>query len=800
MADDKQKIGIYICKCGLNIAGVIDTEAVAEYGKDLENVAVSVSPTYSCSDTGQANMIKDIKEKSLDKVVIAACSPNLHEKTFRNMVSEAGLNPYQFEMANIREHCSWVHNRESEKATEKAKDLVEMAVAKARLIEPLPSIKVPVERRTLVVGGGVSGMQTALDLGNMGYEVVLVERLPTIGGRMAQLDKTFPTMDCSICIEGPMMSNVGKHENITLLTYHELKEVEGFIGNFTATIVSKPRYVDIESCNGCGDCYEVCPVKVKSEWDEGMGVRGAIYKLLPQSVPDKATLDKKSCIDCKLCESVCEPNAIRFDEKETEFKMKFGTVILSTGYDIYDPTEKNDYHYLDFPNVITGLELERIMNASGPTLGHIIRPSDSKVPKKIGFILCVGTRDKGDENYCSGGVCCMYSIKLASMLKEKYPENEVYLFYIDIRAYGKGFEEMYTRARKNGIKFIKGKPGEITEDPKTKNLTVVVEDTLAGAVEEINFDMVVLSTGMEPKKDALQVARKFKISRSSEGFFLEKHPKLAPIETATDGIYLAGACQGSKDVPSSVVQARAAATAAAIVMSAGEITLGADIAYSITENCIGCSKCVKSCPYGAWELIEVDGKDSKKKKKSKLTSALCKGCGICAAECPTAAIEMKHFTDAQIQAQIDTALKNNPENKILGILCNWCSYGGADTAGTARMQYPPNLRIVRVMCTGRVDKKFVDRAFDLGAGMVLIAGCHPGDCHYISGNQHMEKREKLIRKMLDKKGVSQDRFRLEWVSASEGSKFQRIAIEMAEKLGKYNHKQVEVEKISETSH
>lgn len=794
----KQKVGVYVCKCGLNIAGVIDTEAVAEYAKGLENVDVSISPKYTCSDAAQADIIKEIKEKKLDKVVIAACSPNLHEKTFRKMVAEAGLNPYQFEMANIREHCSWVHYREPEKATEKAKDLVKMAVGKARLIEPLPSIKVPVERRALVVGGGIAGMQAALDLGNLGYEVVLVERLPTIGGRMAQLDKTFPTMDCSICIEGPMMSEVGKHEKITMLTYHELKKIDGFVGNFTATIAKKPRYVDVEACNGCGDCYDVCPVKLPSEWEEGFGVRGAIYRMLPQSVPNKATMDKNACIDCKLCEAVCEPRAIRFDDKEEEFQMKFGTVIVSTGYDIYDPTEKNDYHYLDYPNVITGLELERLMNASGPTLGHVIRPSDGKEPKRIGFILCVGTRDRGDESYCSGGVCCMYSIKLASMFKEKHPEAELYLFYIDIRAYGKGFEEMYTRARNNGIKFIRGKPGEISQDDGTKNLKVVVENSLAGVVDEIELDMAVLSTGIVPKTDALDVARTFKISRSGEGFFLEKHPKLAPVDTPTDGIYLAGACQGPKDVPTSVVQARAAATAAASVMSAGEITLGGDIAYHFPEKCIGCSRCVKACPYGAWEMIEVEV-EGEKKKRSKLTSALCKGCGTCAAECPTAAIEMKHFTDAQVLAQIEAALDEDPGKKVLGILCNWCSYGGADTAGTARMQYPTNLRIVRVMCTGRVDKKFIERAFDLGAGMVLVAGCHPGDCHYISGNSHMAKREKLIRKMLEKKSIAQERFRLEWISASEGAKFQKVATELAEILGKFSTPKAEVAEAGDSA-
>jgi len=791
LTEKKEKIGVYVCKCGLNIAGVIDTEEVAKFASKLDNVEISVSPKYSCSDDSQAEMIKEIKEKGLNRVVIAACSPNLHEKTFRKMVAEAGLNPYLFEMANIREHCSWVHAYDPDAATEKAKDLVRMAVAKARLLESLPSIKVPVEKRALVVGGGVAGMQAALDLGNMGYDVVLVERLPTIGGRMAQLDKTFPTMDCSICIEGPMMSEVGKHEKITLLTYHELKKVEGFVGNFVATIVKKPRYVDVEACNGCGDCYEVCPVKVPSEWEEGLGVRGAIYRLLPQSVPNKATIDKDACINCNLCEAVCEPRAIRHDEVEEEFKMKFGTIIVATGFDTHDPKEQNDYHYLDYSNVITGMELERLMNAAGPTSGHVVRPSDGKEPKSLGYILCVGTRDRGDESYCSGGVCCMYSIKQASMLKEKHPDMDIYIFYIDIRAYGKGFEEMYTRARNKGIKFIRGKPGEITEVPGSKNLKVVVENSLAGEVDEIELDMVVLATGLEPKKDAVQVAQTFKISRSAEGFFMEKHPKLAPVDTPTDGIFLAGACQGPKDVPTAVVQARAAATAAASVMAAGEITLGGDIAYHYTEKCIGCGKCVKACPYGAWEMVEVEV-DGKTKKRSKITTILCKGCGTCAAECPVSAIEMKHFTDAQIQAQIDAALAEEPENKVLGILCNWCSYGGADTAGTARLQYPVNLRIVRVMCTGRVDKSFIKRAFELGAGMVLVAGCHPGDCHYITGNKHMAKREKIIRRMLDKMGVSQDRFRLEWISASEGTKFQSVVTEMAEKLQELQKEKIAV--------
>ncbi len=775
------RIGVYVCACGLNIGAVVDVVAVAEYAATLPDVTYATWSKYTCSDLRQEEIIEDIKKHNLTRVVVGSCSPRLHEPTFRRTVEKAGLNQYLFEMASLREHCSWVHHWEPEKATEKAKDLIRTVVAKARLLEPLDTKEVPVTNRAVVLGGGVAGIRASLDLADMGIPVHLVERSPSIGGVMAALDKTYPTLDCSICIEGPLMSDAGKHPNITLHTWAELTKVEGFVGSFQVTITEKARGINTSLCNGCGACFEVCPIQVPNEFDLGLGMRGAIYKPFPQVVPNLATRDLEHCIECGLCALVCEPNAVDFNSQEREINLDVGSIVVATGYKTYIP-KKNEFHYDDYENVITTLEWERITNASGPTDGHVVRLSDGEEPHRVAFIQCIGTRDRGADSYCSGGVCCMYTLKNAMYLKEKHPEDEIFVFYIDQRTPGKGFEELYTRARNAGINFIRGKPGRIRET-SNNNLLLTYENTLAGRIEEVEVDMVMLSTGMVPNDDAADMARILNISQTPDGFYLESHPKLAPVDTPTQGVYLAGACQSPKDIPDSVAQARAAATAAAIPILQGRVILGGDIAQHIEERCNGCGTCIRRCPYGAWELIDLGEIDGKKQKKARLTPALCTGCGTCAADCPTDAIVMQHFTDEQIEAQIEAALEINPQDIVLSFFCNWCSYGGSDMAGVSRMQYPTNIRIIRVMCSGRVAVKFIEKAFDLGAGVIWVSGCHlPADCHYSTGNHWMQKREKKIRRMMDKKGIHQDRFILSWISASEGIKVQEKAKELTKVL------------------
>jgi len=575
------------------------------------------------------------------------------------------------------------------------------------------------------------------------------------------------------------MVDAARHPNIELLTYAEVQSVDGFIGNFKVRILKKPRYVIPERCNGCGLCAEVCPIEVPNEFEEGIAPRKAIYVPMQQAVPLVYTIDIDHCIKCYKCVDACgKLRAIDFSQEPEEIELDVGAIIVATGFDVFDPTPIEEYGYGRYDNVLTALELERLHNESGPTVGKLIRPSDGRVPKSVAFVQCVGSRDSRFMQYCSG-FCCMYTIKNALVLKGKYPDMDITIFYMDIRTPAKGYEEFYQRARDEGIRFVQGRPAQITEDPETKNLFIEAEDMALGQVVEKEVEMVILSTAAVPRQESVDLGQVLTIPNDPSGFYMEYHPKLKPIDTPTEGIFLAGAAQGPKDVPASVSQGSGAASRAARILSVDEWEIEPIVAYVWAERCISaqgkkCGVCATKCPYNA--IVVEQG------KAAQVIPAKCHGCGCCVAECPHNAITQMHFTDAQILAQIHALLAEKPEEKILALMCHWCSYGGADTAGVSHFEYPPSSRGIRVMCSARMDRDFVFEAFRLGAGMVLVSGCHPQDCHYITGQHHAAKRFERLAKTLARMGISPERFRVEWISAAEGAKYARVIKEMDETL------------------
>ncbi len=646
------RIGVYICHCGVNIAATVNVKEVVEFAKELPCVAIASDYQYMCSDPGQELIKADIKEHGLNRVIVASCSPRMHEPTFRNTCEDAGLNAYCFEMANIREQCAWVHS--GEEATEKAKDLVASAVSKAALLEPLTRKKVGVIPRALVIGGGVSGIYAALEIADKGFETYLVEKEPSIGGHMAQLDKTFPTLDCSACILTPKMVEVERHKNVQLLAYSEVKEVKGYIGNYKVKIRKRPRYVDEDKCTGCGECANACLLrgKVPNEFDVGLASRSAIYVPFPQAVPLIYTVDADRCIyttkgkcgKSPACVEACLADAIDFEQKEEEIEVEVGTIVVATGYELFDPVEKPEYGY-KYDEVLTGLEFERFSVASGPTGGKIL--INGKEPKEVVFISCVGSRsrEKGEHEYCSR-VCCMYIAKQAHLVREKIPDARVKIIYNDVRAYGKGFEEFYDRVKEEGVEYIRKELEDVVEVIKSSEEgdKVVVRTISEGEEVEMEADLVVMANAIVARKDADELAKILKITRSADGFFLEAHPKLRPLDTFTDGIFIAGCCQSPKDIPDSVAQAVGAAIKASIPLMMGEVEIEPLVASINEAVCVGCRTCEEICAFDALSLEE---------GVMNVNEVICKGCGACGAACPSGAISMVHFKDEQIFAQIE---------------------------------------------------------------------------------------------------------------------------------------------------
>ncbi|MFX1481671.1 MAG: hydrogenase iron-sulfur subunit [Promethearchaeota archaeon] len=777
--DSDLRIGVFPCKCGKNIGAVVDVDSLAEYAKTLPGVVFVQVNRYTCADPGQREIEEAIKTHGLNRVVVASCSPTMHEDTFRKAVKSAGLNPYLCIMANIREHVSWVHRDDPEAATQKAKDLVAMAVAKAATLQPQKEQDVPVTQAALVVGAGVSGMQASLDLADAGFKVYLVEREPTIGGIMAILDKVFPQNDCSICILGPKMVDVAKHPNINLITMAEVESVSGYVGNFDVRVKQRARYVDIDKCTSCGDCVEVCPVDVPSRTDQSLTWQKAIQIPFPQAVPSSYFIDPDSClgmdlIRCGKCIDRCEQEAIVSSDRERFIDFEVGIIILATGFKPANPEKIPRLGWGRYPNVITSLEFERLINAAGPTEGKLVRPSDLTKPTSVAIAQCVGSRSIDTRPACST-FCCAESVKCALLIKEHYPDTEVTIYYQDLRMHGKYFEDQYLKAREEGVKFVRGRVGEIQQYPKTKNLRVSVEDTTHNKLMMLDYDMVILSMGAEGQSGNFPIP----ISCTADSFYIESHPKLRPVDTSSAGVFICGGAESPKDIRDSVIQASAAAGRAAIILQRGRYPIEALSARIMQEKCTRCGTCEKRCPYGA---ISQDGTG-----KFTVTGALCQACGTCAGDCPQDAIYMPNFTSEQIEAQIETALAEKPEEKIVAFACAFCSYRGSDLAGVSRMQYPANARVIRSMCSGRYSTRFAQKAFELGAGAVLYSGCHlPADCHFQTGNVWMSKREPRIRGWMKRNNIDDERFRVEWVSAGEGKKWQSIMSELAEVTDRFS--------------
>ena len=646
-----KRTGVFICHCGINIAGTVDVKKVAEELAKHPGVVHSEDYVYMCSDPGQNLIEQAIKEKKLDGVVVACCSPNLHETTFRNASKRAGLNSFRCEIANIREQCSWVH-KDKPKATQKATKIARSVVEKVLQNESLDALSVPVTRRALVVGGGISGLQAALDIANTGFEVILVERNPSVGGHMIQLSETFPTLDCSQCILTPKMVEVAKHPKIKLMTYSEVQDVSGYVGNFKVKILKKPTYVDPAKCTLCDECTKVCPIVVPNEFDLGLTGRRAIYIPFPQAIPASYTLDDKNCPDpfttiaCGKCADVCKPKAIDFDQKPEIIEAEVGVIIVATGFDLYDKENMAEYGFGKYADVLDGLQFERLCSASGPTQGQILRPSDHKEPKEVVFIQCSGSRDP--ENHCAycSKICCMYTAKHAMLYKHHVHDGQAYIFYIDIRSGGKGYEEFVQRAvEEDGVLYLRGKVSKVFEEQG--KIVVWGVDTLTGKPIEIAADMVVLAQAMRPSRGAQELAKKLKLALDKDGFLAEAHPKLRPVESVTAGMFLAGAAQAPKDIPEAVAQASGAAAKAVAILSQDRLFHSPTVAKVISNLCTGCGMCVAVCPYDALTL---------KDGKVEVNEVLCEGCGTCTATCLRSAIQVKNLTQQQVAEMINACL------------------------------------------------------------------------------------------------------------------------------------------------
>jgi len=784
MENNPPRVGIFVCECGGNIGDVVDVKAVLEAVKTWEGVIVAKYNKYLCSRPAQDVIINAIKKKNLSRVVVASCTPRMHLPTFQSVLERAGLNPYMLEFVNIREQASWIHGpKPSEEATKKAISLIKGGYERSLELEPLESISEKSSREILIIGGGIAGITTALELGYLGHKVHVVEKKPSIGGNMAKLTKVFPTLDCAQCILTPRMAEIGRNPNVNLHTYAEVQDVSGRPGNYTVNVFMKPRGVDTEKCKSCGVCAKVCPVTVTDEYNEGLSERTAAYIEFPQAVPSTYTIDFDACTKCGKCEQMCPSKAINLEDKGKTVERNVGAIIMATGYQLYDANMLKNYGYGIYKDVITMMDLERLTSASGPTEGFIKRADGSDV-RKMAIILCAGSRDKNYIPYCSR-ICCMYSLKQAFVLK-KMLGIDVYIYYTDIRATGKGYEELYWRDEEAGVVFIRGKVAEIWKKNNDK-LVVLAEDTLMGEVREDEFDLVALATPMVPPSGLKELAGKMRLSLGEDGFIQEKHPKLDPVDSLVTGVFACGCALSPKDVRDTVSDALGAAAKASLFLKGEYITTSPEKAFVIEDLCDGSGLCVPVCPVNA--IIMEEG-------KAKINPFVCIGCGACIPVCPREAIDFKNSTNRQIIASLRGILMDKEPNevRIVAFVDKSVGYTGMDFLGLDRVNYPESIRIIAVPSTAIIGLKHLLSAFAFGAdGVLVIEGQEDIDEHFT------KKRMIEMRRSLEDAGIKSMRVRYSYVPLPVYKKAAELFTMFAERIKKFGPLTIEKRKaVKET--